>query len=100
MGGTITTPCGAIGTPTACPRAGSVSAPTVASSGLVRGATCAILVACSPSCQGDSEVARKNHHAVALGRKGGKVRSEAKTEAARANAKKGGWPKGKKRKTD
>lgn len=35
----------------------------------------------------------KNPHAVALGRKGGKIKSEAKTEAARANGKKGGRPK-------
>jgi hypothetical protein len=33
-----------------------------------------------------------------LGSLGGKVRSEAKTKAARKNAKKGGWPKGRKRK--
>lgn len=32
-----------------------------------------------------------------IGRKGGKVRSEAKTAAVRENAKKGGWPKGRKR---
>jgi hypothetical protein len=32
-------------------------------------------------------MARKNPHAVALGRKGGKVKSKAKTLAARANAK-------------
>jgi hypothetical protein len=31
--------------------------------------------------------ARKDPHAVALGRKGGRVKSEAKTLAARANAK-------------
>lgn len=36
--------------------------------------------------------------ASAFGRMGGKVKSEAKTLAARENAKKGGWPKGKKRK--
>lgn len=30
----------------------------------------------------------KNRHAVALGRKGGKVKSQAKTRAARENAKK------------
>ena len=41
--------------------------------------------------------ARKNPHAVALGRKGGKVTSEAKAAAARLNARKGGWPKGKPR---
>jgi hypothetical protein len=40
----------------------------------------------------------KNPHAVALGRRGGQAKSEAKAAAARANAKKGGWPKGKKRK--
>jgi hypothetical protein len=37
--------------------------------------------------------ARKNPAAVALGRKGGKVTSEAKAEAARANGKKGGRPR-------
>jgi hypothetical protein len=36
---------------------------------------------------------RKNPAAVALGRKGGRVSSEAKAEAARANGKKGGRPK-------
>ena len=36
----------------------------------------------------------KNPHAVALGRKGGQAKSDAKTLAARANAKKGGRPKG------
>ena len=36
--------------------------------------------------------------AAALGRKGGSARSEAKTRAARENAKKGGWPKGRPRK--
>lgn len=40
---------------------------------------------------------KKNPHAVALGRKGGriggKVRSAAKTEAARANGAKGGRPR-------
>ena len=40
----------------------------------------------------------KNVSAVALGKLGGAARSEAKTKAARENAKKGGWPKGKKRK--
>jgi hypothetical protein len=39
----------------------------------------------------------KNAAAVALGRLGGSARTAAKTKAARANAKKGGWPKGKKR---
>jgi hypothetical protein len=39
----------------------------------------------------------KNPHAVALGRLGGRVKSDAKKTAARANAKKGGWPKGRKR---
>lgn len=39
-----------------------------------------------------------NPHAQALGRLGGKVRSKAKAEAARQNAKKGGWPKGRPRK--
>lgn len=41
---------------------------------------------------------RKHPAAVALGRLGGKVTSEAKTLAARENGKKGGWPKGKPRK--
>lgn len=36
--------------------------------------------------------------AAALGRIGGRVKSKAKTKAARENAKKGGWPKGRKRK--
>ena len=40
----------------------------------------------------------KNPAAVALGRLGGKATSEAKASAARENAKKGGWPKGKPRK--
>lgn len=35
---------------------------------------------------------------AALGRKGGKATSPAKAQAARENAKKGGWPKGKPRK--
>jgi hypothetical protein len=37
----------------------------------------------------------KNPHAVALGRKGGKVKSEAKTNAAKINGAKGGRPRGK-----
>lgn len=37
-------------------------------------------------------MARKNPAAVALGRKGGKVRSDAKAAAARANGAKGGRP--------
>jgi hypothetical protein len=41
----------------------------------------------------------KNAAAVALGRLGGKATSEAKALASRANGKKGGWPKGKPRKT-
>ena len=40
----------------------------------------------------------KNPAAVALGRLGGKATSEAKTRAVRANAKLGGWPKGRPRK--
>jgi hypothetical protein len=36
---------------------------------------------------------RKNPAAVALGRKGGKVRSAAKTAAVRANGAKGGRPR-------
>lgn len=39
-----------------------------------------------------------NPAAQTLGRLGGKARSAAKTAAARKNAKKGGWPKGRKRK--
>lgn len=39
-----------------------------------------------------------NPTAAALGRLGGKARSAAKTKAARENAKKGGWPKGRPRK--
>jgi hypothetical protein len=35
----------------------------------------------------------KNKHAVSLGRKGGKARSEAKASAARLNGQKGGRPK-------
>lgn len=35
---------------------------------------------------------RKNPHAVALGRRGGRVSSPAKTAAARQNAKRGGRP--------
>lgn len=42
----------------------------------------------------------KNPHAVALGKLGGRVSSDRKTKAARANAKKGGWPKGKKRRPE
>jgi hypothetical protein len=38
-------------------------------------------------------MARKNPHAVALGRKGGRVASEAKAAAARLNGQKGGRPK-------
>jgi len=35
----------------------------------------------------------KNIHAVALGKLGGKATSQRKTEAARANGKKGGRPR-------
>jgi len=35
---------------------------------------------------------------AAIGRRGGKAKSYAKTAAVRANAKLGGWPKGKPRK--
>ena len=41
---------------------------------------------------------KKNPAAVALGKLGGRVRSDAKTHAARANGKKGGYPKGRPRK--
>lgn len=44
-------------------------------------------------------MAKKNPAAVALGKLGGRVRSEAKTKAAQANGKKGGYPKGRPRKT-
>ena len=36
---------------------------------------------------------KKNPHAVALGRLGGKVKSEAKTKAVRENGKCGGRPR-------
>jgi len=35
---------------------------------------------------------------AAIGRRGGRATSEAKAQAARKNAKRGGWPKGKPRK--
>jgi len=38
-------------------------------------------------------MARKNPHAVALGKKGGQVKSPAKAEAARINGQRGGRPK-------
>jgi len=41
-----------------------------------------------PNCEGD-----KNPHAVALGRRGGRVKSQAKAAAARANGVKGGRPR-------
>lgn len=44
-----------------------------------------------------SNAPAKNPAAVALGRLGGKARSERKTLACRRNARKGGWKKGKKR---
>lgn len=37
----------------------------------------------------------KNPHAVTLGRRGGKARTERKAETARENGKKGGRPKSK-----
>lgn len=40
----------------------------------------------------------KDPNAVALGRKGGKAKSAAKTKAVQQNGKLGGWPKGRKRK--
>lgn len=40
---------------------------------------------------------QKNPSAVALGRLGGSATSKRKANAARENAKLGGWPKGKKR---
>lgn len=36
---------------------------------------------------------KKNPHAVSLGKRGGKVRSDAKADAARRNGQKGGRPK-------
>lgn len=36
---------------------------------------------------------KKNPHAVALGKRGGKVKSDAKAQAARKNGQKGGRPK-------
>ena len=39
----------------------------------------------------------KNPAAVALGRLGGSVKSPKKAASSRENAKKGGWPKGRKR---
>lgn len=45
-----------------------------------------------------NEVHKVTDAAAALGRRGGSVTSEAKAAAARANAKKGGWPKGRPRK--
>jgi hypothetical protein len=36
--------------------------------------------------------------AAEMGKVGGKAKSEAKSAASRANAKKGGWPKGRPRK--
>lgn len=47
---------------------------------------------------GMAEERRLKAAAAALGRLGGKVRSAAKARAARLNARKGGWPKGRPRK--
>jgi hypothetical protein len=41
---------------------------------------------------------KTNQAAATLGKLGGSVKSKAKAEAARLNGKKGGWPKGRKRK--
>jgi hypothetical protein len=38
-------------------------------------------------------MASKNPHAVALGKRGGRAKSQRKAEASRANGKKGGRPK-------
>lgn len=47
----------------------------------------------------EQRLAMNPHDAAsALGRLGGKTKSAAKTKAARENAKKGGWPKGRPRK--
>jgi len=42
--------------------------------------------------------AEASKYLAAIGRRGGKAKSAAKTSAARRNARKGGWPKGKLRK--
>ena len=47
-----------------------------------------------PHCNQEiSEEAMRHHLAVTYGRKGGKVRSAAKTRAARINARKAGRPR-------
>ena len=46
----------------------------------------------------DSPPASASQAAAMLGRKGGQATSRAKAAAARENGKKGGWPKGRKRK--
>lgn len=50
-----------------------------------------------PKCGTDIEITPEDA-AAALGKKGGSAKSDKKTEAVRENAKKGGWPLGKKRK--
>lgn len=45
-----------------------------------------------------AEQHRKNAHAVALGRRGGKANTPAQQAARKRNARLGGWPKGRPRK--
>ena len=52
-----------------------------------------------PKCGTGIEITAEDA-ASALGKKGGSAKSERKTEAVRENAKKGGWPKGRKRKKE
>lgn len=47
---------------------------------------------------GNSGMSTTTTAAALLGRKGGQAKSPAKAAAARANGKKGGWPKGRPRK--
>lgn len=58
----------------------------------------AIQYGCAAGADSESVSKRKNPAAVALGKLGGRAKSDAKTKAAQKNAKKGGWPKGRKRK--
>lgn len=45
----------------------------------------------------EAEPVSGDPYASVLGKRGGMVKTEAKARAARENAKKGGWPKGRKR---